>query len=124
MLGEGARLFYICKNGEMRAFLTLSRQDCISDPSLPLWIGFVYTYPAYRNRGYAGRLLNHAVAKAAESGADRVYLATDEIGFYERYGFEYAESRLDVYGNVSRIYFRDCASATASGDSDIVCLPI
>jgi len=37
----------------------------------------------------------------------RVYLATDHIGLYEKYGFEYFENRVSVYGEDSRVYVRE-----------------
>ena len=82
---------------------TLSRQDCISDESLFPWIGFVYTSPAYRGHRYAGRLLSHGEAVAAGQGHGNVYLTTDHVGLYEKYGYEYLESRLDRWGNAQRV---------------------
>ena len=32
--------------------------------------------------------------------------ATDHIELYEKYGFSYIESRMDVYNEMSRIYCR------------------
>ena len=49
----------------------------------------VYTEPEYRGKGIAGRLLNTAVEDLRERGITPVYLVTDFVGFYERYGWEY-----------------------------------
>ena len=49
----------------------------------------VYTEEAHRNRGVAGRLLDLAVEDMRSKGMTPVYLVTDHVGFYERYGWEF-----------------------------------
>ena len=49
----------------------------------------VYTEAEHRNRGIAGRLLNMAVNDMKDNGITPIYLITDHIGFYERYGWEF-----------------------------------
>lgn len=105
LLGKGS--LYIMADGEnLVSFCTLAEKDCIKDDSLFPWIGFVFTAPEYRGHAYSGELIGEMCRKAAEQGYDKVYLATDHIGFYEKYGFEYMESRIDIYDEESRIYSR------------------
>lgn len=49
----------------------------------------VYTDKDYRNRGIAGRLLGMVVSDCRSKGISPLYLITDHIGFYERYGWEF-----------------------------------
>lgn len=49
----------------------------------------VYTEKEYRGQGVAGRLLNMAVEDLKSKRKTPVYLLTDHIGFYEKYGFEF-----------------------------------
>ena len=49
----------------------------------------VYTEEEYRRRGIAGHLLNMVVQDLRKKGISPVYLVTDHIGFYERYGREF-----------------------------------
>lgn len=49
----------------------------------------VYTEPAHRCRGLAGRLLDFISRDMAARGVSTLYLLTDHTGFYERYGWEY-----------------------------------
>ena len=49
----------------------------------------VYTEEAYRKQGIAGKLLNLTVDDLRSKGITPVYLVTDHIGFYERYGWEF-----------------------------------
>ncbi len=105
MLGEGS--LFIMAHGEILvSFCTLTQKDCIDDEDLFPWIGFVFTAPEYRGNRYSERLIAYACDAAVKLGYDKVYLATDHIGLYEKYDFTYIESRMDVYGEESRVYCR------------------
>ena len=49
----------------------------------------VYTEEEYRNQGIAGYLLNMTVNDLGQKGISPVYLVTDHVGFYERYGWKF-----------------------------------
>lgn len=49
----------------------------------------VYVEEAYRNRGIAGSLLAFICQDMERRGITTLYLVTDHIGFYERYGWEF-----------------------------------
>ena len=49
----------------------------------------VYTEKDYRCKGIAGQLLNMVVNDMKSKGITPLYLVTDHIGFYERYGWEF-----------------------------------
>lgn len=49
----------------------------------------VYTEKAHRGNGVAGKLLDMACQDLNNKGVSPVYLLTDHIGFYERYGWEF-----------------------------------
>lgn len=100
----GGRLFIMTDADSLVSFATLSHNDCIKDESLFPWIGFVFTCPEYRRHRYSGEIIELACSEAKKQGYDKVYIATDHIGFYEKYGFTYIENRADIYGEDSRIY--------------------
>jgi N-acetylglutamate synthase-like GNAT family acetyltransferase len=49
----------------------------------------VYTEDKYRCKGIAGRLLDMVVKDMKSKGITPLYLVTDHIGFYERYGWKF-----------------------------------
>lgn len=104
--GEG-ELFVLMDGETVVSFATLTRQDCIRDESMYPWIGFVYTFPAYRGRRFSGQLIGYIQKEAAAQGHDRVYIATDHVGLYEKYGYTYLENRIDCWGDDSRILYID-----------------
>jgi len=104
----GGGTVYLLMEGEnIVSFVTLTQQDCITDETLYPWLGFFFTFPEYRGNRYGGKLLAYAAEEARKQGYQKVYLATDHIGLYEKYGFTYLENRIDVYGEDSRIYAKN-----------------
>ena len=102
----GGTVFLLMDGENVVSFVTLTRQDCIRDENLYPWLGFFYTFPAYRGHRYGGQLLAYAAQEAKKQGFAQVYLATDHLGLYEKYGFTYIENRVDIYGTDSRIYVK------------------
>jgi N-acetylglutamate synthase-like GNAT family acetyltransferase len=41
---------------------------------------------------------------AKEQNINSVYVSTDQIGLYEKYGFEYIKDMETIYGDISRVY--------------------
>ena len=89
VLGTGGKLFLLCDGDELVSFVTLTHQDCIDDIRLFPWLGFVFTAPEYRGHRYSEQIISHACEEARRQGHEKVYLATDHIGFYEKYGIIY-----------------------------------
>lgn len=105
-LGEGSKLLMIADGDKLVSFATLAHRDCVDDDSLYPWIGFVFTAPEYRGHRYSGMLIEEACRLAKAQGYEQVYIATDHVGLYEKYGFSYIETRIDIYNEESRIYCR------------------
>ena len=104
-VGKGT-VYLLTEWGKLVSFLTLAERDCVDVPYGP-WIGFVHTAPEYRGHRHVGKLIDHACAVAHEHGVQRVYLCTDHVGLYEKYGFTYLENRVSIYGEDSRVYVRE-----------------
>lgn len=106
-LGAWAEVHCLVDGDKLVCFATLSEQDCIADKTLSPWMGFLYTVPTYRKMGYARQLVDRICRSALEKGCNMVYVATDLVGFYEKLGFEYSETRTDVWNEPSRIYCKN-----------------
>ena len=82
--------WYLCLDGErIAAGMGVIENDFHDRKDLSPNVCAVYTEPDYRRRGIAGRLLDMTVADLRAKGISPVYLVTDHIGFYERYGWEF-----------------------------------
>lgn len=104
--GACARLLLGLEGERLAAFCTYADRDEIDCPETP-WIGFVYTFPAYRGRRRSEELIEHACALAKAEGFDRVYLSSSETGLYEKYGFAFLKVMRDVWDKETKVYCRE-----------------
>ena len=72
-------------------------------PDLAPNVCAVYVCPESRGMGLAGRLLDTVCAHAGEHGIRTLYLVTDHVGFYERYGWQYL-CPVNTSDGLSRMY--------------------
>ena len=49
----------------------------------------LYVEPERRCQGIAGNLLEYVCKEMARKGIDMLYLITEHVSFYERYGWEF-----------------------------------
>ena len=88
--GETEYGWYICLCGEkIVGGLGVIENDFHNRPDLTPNICAVFTEENHRKRGIAGRLLDMAVEDLRAKGISPIYLLTDHIGFYEKYGWEF-----------------------------------
>ncbi len=82
--------WYLCLDGErIIGGLGIIENDFHDRKDLSPNVCAVYTEEAFRGQGIAGRLLGMAVEDMKAKGISPLYLVTDHIGFYERYGWEF-----------------------------------
>jgi len=82
----------------------LITNDFISRMDLYPWICAVFIEQDYRGSAYGSLLIEKAKTDAKEVGFENLYLCTDHIGFYEKYGFEYIGQGYHPWDEESRIY--------------------
>jgi len=107
LLGAETKVYLLVDDEKLVTFATLAHQDCIRDESMFPWIGFVFTYPEYRGNRYSEKLINYAEEQAKKDGHSKVYIATDHVGLYEKFGYEYMETRVDYWEDETRIYYKN-----------------
>lgn len=106
MCGEATEVYMLTDGDKLVSFATLAPQDEIDAPELSPWIGFVYTFPAYRGHRNAGKLLAHICDELKSSGTEKVYISTDEIGLYEKYSFTFWQTMSTREGKTTRVYVK------------------
>ena len=89
------------------SFCTFAPYDDINPTELTPWVGFVYTFLEYRGNHYAGLLLDYAESIAAIMGKENIYISTNHIGLYEKYGYEFLKMDKDIHGEDTRVYRKE-----------------
>ena len=106
LAGETEYGWYVCLDGDkIVGGLGVIDNDFHDRKDLAPNVCAVYVIEEYRCRGIAGRLLDMAVEDQRAHGISPVYLLTDHVGFYERYGWEFfCEAQGEGEPEPSRLY--------------------
>ncbi|MDO5573520.1 MAG: GNAT family N-acetyltransferase [bacterium] len=107
LVGEKTKVLMLTDGEQLVSFCTFAEKDDIQPTELTPWIGWVYTFPAYRGRHLAGELLRYAEQSAKEDGVGQVYISTNHNGLYEKYGYEFYQMMKDIHGEDSRVYVKN-----------------
>ena len=92
------------KDNEIIGSYGLIVNDFISRQDLWPWLCAVYIEEHERGKALGSRLLEHGRQETAKLGFSKLYLCTDHIGFYEKYGWRYIGGAYGVSGRETRIY--------------------
>ena len=97
--------WFLCLDGEkVVGGLGVIDNDFHERKDLTPNICAVYVEKEYRKHGIAGKLLNLAVDDLKRNAISPIYLVTDHVNFYERYGFTFLTMTNCDDGSVSRVY--------------------
>lgn len=89
----------LIENNELIGFISLFKYDGNKRNDLTPWYATMYVKKEHRKKGYS-KLLNNAILKEAkELGYSKVYLKTDLINYYEKFGAKFKE-KLDDKENL------------------------
>ena len=104
--GETELGWYLCLDGEkIVGGMGVIENDFHDRKDLSPNVCAVYTEDSHRKMGIAGALLDMVVEDLKSKGISPVYLVTDHIGFYERYGWEfYCMAQGDGQPEMTRLY--------------------
>ena len=81
------RVFAATENSKIVGYCTLSATDCIPNVTYTPYISFVFVDEQYRGNRLSEKLIRFALEYAKKLNFDRVYLVSDHVNLYEKYGF-------------------------------------
>lgn len=82
----------LLQDNTLVGFISIFPHDCDERPDLSPWYATMYVKEEFRGNGYS-KLLNGAILKEAKSrGFTKIYLKTNLINYYEKFGANYIET--------------------------------
>lgn len=104
VVGENSKVLMLTDENKLISFCTYAEKDDIQPTELTPWMGFVYTFPEYRGHRYVGLLFQAVERLAKVEKVQDIYISTNHVGLYEKYGCEFYQMMKDVNGESSRVY--------------------
>lgn len=90
-------------NDKLIGFISLFKYDGDEMKNLTPWYATMYVKEEYRNKGYS-KILNDAILnEAKKKGYNRIYLKSNLINYYEKFGAKY----IITLNNKEKLYYID-----------------
>ena len=91
---------------EICGYCTITKTDCIPDVDYTPYIGFLFVGEEYRGRRISQKLIQCAMDYLKSVGFEEVYLVSDHVNLYEKYGFCVVDRKTSKWGTEEKIYMQ------------------
>ncbi|MDR2502141.1 MAG: GNAT family N-acetyltransferase, partial [Oscillospiraceae bacterium] len=98
------RWYLMMRGDEIIGSYGLIENDFMVRKDLTPWLCALYIEESERRQGLGAKLLTHGRREAAKLGFSKVYLCTDHVGYYERYGWRFFGMEKSEFGCETRVY--------------------
>ena len=93
------------ENEEIIGYYSLVAKELVKDNhNYTPWLGTLFVRERYRGNHYSPVLIENACQRVKKMGYNSLYLATDHIGLYEKFGFEEIGLGLYLWGAPTKFY--------------------
>ncbi len=93
------------ENNEIIGYYSLIAKELVQDNhDYTPWLGTLFVCAKYRGNHYSPILIEDACRRVKNMGYNHLYLATEHIGLYEKFGFEEIGLGLYLWGAPTKFY--------------------
>jgi len=97
--------YLLMKDSKIIGFYQIVKVERIKNMNnLSPWIDCLFIHKSHRGKALGAMLLEHGRKTAKVLGYDKVYLTTDHIQFYEKYGFNEIGLDITLSGRPTKVY--------------------
>lgn len=100
------RVIIAIEQGSIAGYCTVTKTDCIPNLAYTPYIGFIFVDEHYRGNRLSQKLIIYAMEYLKNLGFSEVYLVSDHINLYEKYGFEVIDKKIAPWGEEEKIYMQ------------------
>jgi len=102
------RVFVAVDNeNNIAGYCTFVKKDCIPDDKYTPNIGCMFVGEQYRGKRLSEKMILTVIEYAKKLNFKEVYIATDHINLYEKYGFIKIDEKKDYWDRDEKIYKYD-----------------
>lgn len=101
------RIFVAIENGQIIWFCTFTKEDWIADCDYSPFVWFMFIDENYRWKRLSEQMINEVEKYAKTLNFEKLYIVSDHKWLYEKYWFEKCDEKIDEFGRVENIFFRE-----------------
>lgn len=106
LFSDWERVIVALHDNTPSGFCTVSMSDCIPDVTYTPYIGFIFIKEEFRGRRFSQKLIEFSQEYLKTVGFNEVYIVSDHINLYEKYGFSVLERKFAPWGSEQKIYYK------------------
>ena len=104
---EWERVIVALDNERICGYCTVTKTDCIPEVYYTPYIGYLFVDEIYRGNRLSQQLICYAMNYLKSIGFNKVYIVSDHVNLYEKYGFEVIDRRIAPWGSEEKIYIQN-----------------
>ena len=104
---EWESVFAAVADREIVGYCTFLKTDYYPENRYFPWISSIFVDERHRGRRISQQMIEKVIDYARTVGFSRVYIPSDLVGMYEKYGFSKVDELVNYGGDVDSIYARE-----------------
>lgn len=100
-------VFLLTEEEKIRGFCTLSKWDYSPQRHYSPWITTIFVDENYRGKRRSEKMIEKAAQHAENLGYEKVYIQTDHVGLYEKFGFEKIDTITNYDGEKELVFVKE-----------------
>lgn len=88
-------------------FCTFMETDYYPDNKYFPWISTIFVEEKYRGNRISQQMIEFVIEYAKKNGFSKVYIPSDMVGFYEKYGFEKIDELINYGGDIDNVFMKN-----------------
>lgn len=100
-------VFAVISDGEIVGFCTFLKTDYYPENRYSPWISSIFVDEAHRGNRISGKMIQRVIGYAKEQGFKNVYIPSDMLGFYEKYGFARIDELQNYSGDFDHVFVKE-----------------
>lgn len=99
--------FAAIADGQIAGFCTFMKTDYYPENRYSPWISSIFVDEQYRGKRLSAQMIQTVIEYAKQQQFSCVYIPSDMIGFYEKYGFEKIDQLENYAGDMDYIFKKE-----------------